>query len=342
MNEPGAPLTVALVSAETAEVPAAVREELAAHGIRLVCRRCADAAALAAVAGEAEVVWFSGSPPVICAENLPLLRRCRALLRTGSGLDNVPVAAADRRGILVVNTPDAIAGAVADHAIALLFAAARRLVANDRVVRRGAWDPDHVWPDSHFSGQVLGLAGFGRIARAVAGKLSGFEMTVLAWDPYVGEADFRAHHARPVGFEELLARSDFLSVHCPLNERTRHLFGAAAFALMKEGAVFVNTARGAVVDEAALAAGLRVGRPAAAGLDVFASEPPERDNPLLALENVVLTPHIAAFSDQFHQAFWAHSVRAILALAAGRLPDSCANPAAFKARAPRRGGGDDA
>lgn len=325
---------VALVSADPGEVPSAVSERLAGHGVSFVARRCGNAAELADTAGDADVVWFSGSPPVIRAENLPLLKRCRALLRTGSGVDSVPVAEADRRGILVVNTPGAIAETVADHAAALLFAASRRITAQDRAVRRGTWDPEYAWPRGYFSGRTLGVAGFGRIARALVRKLGGFEMKVLAWDPFVDPAEMARLRVTPADFGQLLEGSDFLSIHCPLTPETRGLFNAAAFRRVKPGVVLVNTARGAVIDEPALVEALRDGRVSAAGLDVLAEEPPAPDNPLLAMENVVVTPHLAAFSDRFREDFWEHSLRALIALAQSRLPESCVNPGAF-GRGPR-------
>ena len=148
--------------------------------------QCAGPAEVAEAAGDADVVWTMGGSRVITAEVLPLLRRCRVILRTGTGTDNIPVEAATRLGIVVANTPEATMHQVAEHAIGLLFAVIRRIAEQDRLVRRGIWDRYRAWPDWHLVGRTLGLVGFGRIARLVARKVSGLELKVIASDPVVG------------------------------------------------------------------------------------------------------------------------------------------------------------
>jgi phosphoglycerate dehydrogenase-like enzyme len=169
------------------------------------------------------------------------------------------------------------------------------------------------------------LVGFGRIARAVARKLSGFELTVLVYDPLVSAEMAAEHGGRVVALDELLARADVVSVHCPLTSQTRHLIDERALRRMKPTAVLLNTARGPVIDEGALARALTEGRIVAAGLDVLEQEPPDPSNLLLRLDNVVLTPHVAAYSDEYLENCWRLSVETVIALATGRWPPSSVN-----------------
>jgi lactate dehydrogenase-like 2-hydroxyacid dehydrogenase len=215
------------------------------------------------------------------------------------GFDNVDVGACTRRGIPVGNTPGALTETTADLAWALLMAAARRVAEGDRYVRAGRW---RTWGPrlllgSDVHGATLGIVGFGRIGQAVARRAAGFGMTVLYWSrhraPMALETSLGATY---VDLDELLARSDIVSLHVSLNDDTRHLIDAAALARMRPTAVLVNTARGPVVDQAALAAALRDGTIAAAALDVTDPEPIAPDDPLLSLDNCLVVPHIASAS----------------------------------------------
>jgi D-3-phosphoglycerate dehydrogenase / 2-oxoglutarate reductase len=290
---------VAMVSRDPGELPAWVEEGIAAAGITLLCRRCPDPESLVAFAGEADVLWFCGPNPCITPEALPRLPKCRAVFRSGSGLDSIPVAAAQALGIAVHNTPESIAESVAEHAVALLLALVRQVTVQDRRVRAGQWagsEPQQRW---HLSRRCLGLVGYGGIARRVERMLAGFDLRVLHHDPF---------SPRSTPLPDLLREADAVSLHCPLTRETRHLIGATELALMKPGALLVNTARGAVVDEAALVEALRANRIGGAALDVLEQEPPAPDNPLLALDNVILSPHIAAFSADFERNFWQASI----------------------------------
>jgi glyoxylate reductase len=215
------------------------------------------------------------------------------------GFDNVDVPACTRRGIQVGNTPGALTETTADLAWALLMAAGRRVAEGDRYVRAGRW---RTWGPqlllgSDVHGATLGVVGLGRIGQAVARRAAGFGMTVLYWSRTRAEPDMeRELGATFVELEELLERSDFVTLHVSLNGETRHLIDAAALARMKPSAVLVNTARGPVVDQAALAEALRDGTIAAAGLDVTDPEPIAPDDPLLELENCLVVPHIASAS----------------------------------------------
>jgi D-3-phosphoglycerate dehydrogenase len=270
-------------------------------------------------------VWVFGSHKCLYAENLDVIPRCGAILRTGSGTDNIPVTEATALGIVVANTPQAISDTVADHTIALLFAVVRQIVVQDRAVRAGIWDRHHAWPNFHFRGQTLGLWGFGHIAKLVARKMAGFEMNIISHDPFVPVEMMQTVNVQSVTLDDLLSRSDFLSIHIPLTHSTFHLIDAARMRQMKRTSILINTSRGSIVDEVALLEALKNGIIAAAGLDVLEEEPTRMDNPLLQLDNIVITPHIAAFSDQFPNNFWQYSVETIIDLAEGYLPRSYVN-----------------
>lgn len=317
---------VVMVAKDMPSTPDWVERRLEEQGIEFVEHACASADEVAAVAGDADVVWVLGGSGVVTAEVLPALRRCRAILRTGTGTENVPVDAATSLGIVVANTPEATMHQVAEHAVGLLFAVTRCIAVQDRLVRQGVWDRNRAWPGWHFVGQTLGLLGFGRIAQLVARKVSGLEMKVIACDPAIDAQAMAGLGALKLGMDEVLARSDFVSVHVPLSERTHHLIGERELRLMKPRAVLINTARGKLIDEQALFRALSDGTIAAAGLDVFEEEPPRKDHPLLGLDNVVVTPHIASYSDVFHEGFWSHSVKTLAELSQGRPPLWVVNP----------------
>ncbi len=317
---------VALIACDKSGVPEWVPGKLAESGIEFKTKRCKDEAEFLDFAGEADVVWTLGPNLVIKPQSLPKLKNCKAIMRSGSGVDGLPIEEATRLGIWISNTPEAIAECVADHAIALLFAVARQIPFYDGEVRKRVWNQAGTdclrW---HFSGQTFGLVGFGQIARYVAAKLAGFKMKFICHDPYVKEGIMEKAGVLPVGFDELLEKSDFISVHCPLTDTTRHLFNESALRKMKKSALLINTSRGAVIDENALVKALKEGRLAAAGLDVMEQEPPPKDHPLLSLPHVVITPHIAAFSDEFTQKFWECSVAAIKDFQQGRWQQHSVN-----------------
>jgi len=323
------PLRVVLAASDLA-LPDWVPAQLAESGIQFTCHLCDDPAQVPVVCAEADVVWVMGGAKVVRAEALGSLPHCRVLLRTGTGTDNMPVAEATRRGIYVANTPEATTHTVAEHAIGLLFSVTRQIVAQDRLMRQGIWDRDRAWPNWSFQGRVLGLVGFGRIAQQVAAKTRGLELRVLAFDPGVDAATMQDRQVEKVDLDELLERTDYLSIHAPLTDSTRHMIGEPQLRRMKRSAVLVNTSRGPLVEETALYRALREGWIAAAGLDVFEQEPLPLDHPLLSLPNLVATPHIASYSDEFAYNFWSHSVRTLQAVAREGKPIWIVNPAAVK------------
>ena len=214
------------------------------------------------------------------------------------GYDNIDVPEATRRGIAVGNTPGVLTEATADHTFALLMAAARRVTEGDRQVRAGGW---RTWEPmgllgADIHGATLGLVGFGRIGQAMARRAAGFGMRVLYHDPQYEGKQSAPDTAAATSLEKVLAESDFISIHVPLTDQTRRMFNQTAFDQMKAGAILINTSRGGVVDQDALYAALKSGRLAGAGMDVTEPEPLPMDSPLLTLENLVITPHIASAS----------------------------------------------
>src|SRR5215472_14176188 len=247
------------------------------------------------------------------------------------GFNNIDVAAATRRGVVITNTPDVLTDSTADYAWALLMTAARRVVEADRYVREGRWkkwDFDLLWgADVH--GKTLGIVGFGRIGRAVARRARGFAMRVLYQDAVAADPSTeRDLGAQRVDLATLLRESDFVTLHTPLTADTRHLIDAAALRAMKKTAVLVNASRGPVVDEAALAQALGEGWIAGAGLDVFEQEP-EIHPGLLRLPNVVLSPHLGSASLDTRRKMCALAVENCLAVLEGRTPPTPVNPEAL-------------
>ena len=308
------------------DIPAWVFQELSHHNIQLNARKCQSAADFWETASDAEIIWMAGANRFITPEVLPRLAQCGAILRTGSGVNDIPVDAATQQGIIIATTPDAIAESVAEHTVALLLASVRRIPEQDRGTRSKIWNEGTFRPMHHLKGSTLGLISFGRIARRVAEMLSGFHLEILAYDPLLPDEFIQKYNVEPCSLKVLLQRSDFVSIHCPLNDKTRHLISEKELHLMKPNAILLNTARGAIIDEKALIKVLQQGDIAAAALDVLEEEPPQQDNPLLKMDNVILTPHIAAFSDQFEENYWKYSIETIIDLSRKRWPPSVVNP----------------
>jgi D-3-phosphoglycerate dehydrogenase / 2-oxoglutarate reductase len=229
-------------------------------------------------------------------ELLRQLTRCKAIGRFGLGVDNIDIPAAAALGISVTYVPDYCMQEVSDHAMALLLATARKVPLSNKLVQSGRWEVPPIVPIHRLSGRVLGLVGFGNIPRALAPKARAFGLRVVTHDPYVSPDVLSAAGVAGVSFDRLLEMSDFVSIHAPLMPATRGLFNADVFHKMKKGAVLINTARGPLVDEAALIAALDTGQLGGAALDVVTTEPLTKDSKLLGRDNVILTPHTAFYS----------------------------------------------
>lgn len=302
---------------------------IAAAGGVLRSVACRDEAERIATARDAYVLVVSHAQI-----GEPLFAACPGLVgmvRTGIGLDTVDIPAATRHGVCVAHVPDFCYDEVADTAMTLLLAVARRVRLADQHVRGGSWTPSALLPMRRLRGQTFGLVALGHIARMVAERARGFGFQLIAFDPYVDAPTMAKLGVEKVhSLEALLARSDVVSLHTPLTKETQGLIGRAQFAAMKPGAILVNTSRGKVVDEEALIEALRSGRLAGAGLDVLWAEPPAKDNPLFQMENVVLTPHYASTTTEAIQDL-AHKVsRQIVQYLRGEWPTYLANRAVME------------
>ena len=272
------------------------RQIIEGAGFELAARTASTPEEIIDAARDAEVVIAQYCN--IDAEIISHLECCKAIVKYGIGINNIDSDAASQRGIYVCNVPDYGIDEVSNHAIALLFALNKKLPTITAALKDGDWGYSSIVPLRRLAGSTLGLAGFGRIPQAVARKMAGFGVRVLAYDPYCS-ADFMAERgAAKVDFETLCRESDNISIHCPYTPETHHMFNESIFTIMKPSAFLINPARGPIIDEAALIAALEKGQIAGAGLDVFENEPVSEDSPLLRLPNVIATPHCAWYSEQ--------------------------------------------
>ncbi|HWG85850.1 MAG TPA: C-terminal binding protein [Deinococcales bacterium] len=297
------------------------RAVLARAGLELTPTQCRSEDDVLAACADAEGLLNQYAP--LTRRVLEGLRHLKVVTRYGVGYDTVDVQAATELGIAVCNVPDYGVEEVSDHAIALILGLARGIARHDRAIRSGAWDFSLARPLRRTRGKTLGVLGYGRIGRATARKGAGLGWQVIACDP--------AQAAGPepvelVGFEELLERADYLSIHLPLTQQTRGLIDAAALARLKPGAILVNTARGGIVDTEALTQALLGGRLAGAGLDVLDREPIAPGSPLLELENCILTPHAAWYSEDAFVELKTKAAEEVASVLTGRTPRYCLNP----------------
>jgi D-3-phosphoglycerate dehydrogenase len=265
----------------------------------------------------------------ITEEMIRQMTRCRVISRFGIGVDNVDIPAATRAGIVVTRVPDYCIDEVSDHAMAMLLAVVRKIPLANARTQSGAWEMPVVVPIHRLRGSVLGLVGFGRIPQLVAPKAKAFGIQVIAFDPYLPETVFQREGVRRVEFDELLKVSDYISIHTPLMPETQHLFNADAFSRMKPTAYLVNTARGPIVDEAALANALDRKQLAGAALDVMEKEPPS-GSPLLGRNNVILTPHTSFYSEESLVELQTKAAEEVVRVLTGQKPVNPVNPEALE------------
>ena len=264
-------------------------------GAELIAAQCKTPEDVIAAGRDMDALLVTWAP--ITAAVSTALTRCKVIVRCGIGVDNVDLAAAKARGIPVCNVPDYGVREVAEHALALALALVRQLPQIDHRLRGGTWKltPDRPMPALHAS--TFATAGFGRIARTAHEMMRAFGCQRIAFDPYVDAAAMAAAGVEKVELDALFARADILSLHLPLTPETKHLVNAARLARMKKTAILVNTARGPLVDTVALAAALKAGTIASAGVDVYEKEPIEKDHPLFGAPNALLTSHVAWYSE---------------------------------------------
>ena len=278
------------------------------------------------VAHDADVIAVQSVRPLLTRKAMPQLERCRCMIRAGAGFDSIDYKAATEYGIMVCNTPTYCTDDVADHAIALMLGCVRHLARLDAAMRQGRYARELARPTRRVAGSTLGIIGLGRIGRTVARRVRGWDMTILAYDPYLTEAQASQVGAQLVDLDELLSRADFITIHCPRTDETDHLLSWDEFAKAKPGLVLVNSARGPIVHEEALVAALEDGRVWAAGLDVTEQEPLDPGSKLLQLDNVILTPHIAANSPEARRDLYRLVCEISADVVRGKVPEFVVNP----------------
>ncbi len=260
------------------------------------------------------------------AQAIQCMERCRVISRYGVGVDNVDLAAAAAKGIPVLNVPDYCFEEVSDQAMALFLACVRKTARRDRDVRKGIWDANASDPVHRIAGNTFGIIGYGNIPRVLHRKLKGFNLgRILIYDPYVPPAIIREQGGEAVDLETLVSESDYISVHAPLTPKTRHLIGEREFGLMKKSAIFINTARGPVVNQDALIHALEHERINSAGLDVYEKEPLEPESPLRRLENVVLADHAGWYSEESQLELQTKAALNIVRVLQGSMPSNIVN-----------------
>ena len=299
------------------------QEVLSPLNVELVKHPCRNEDQLIA-AGKDAVALIIGNVP-ITSRVLSHLPRCLAIVKPAVGVDNIDLDAATAAGICVANVPDYGTDEVATHAMALLLNALRYVDAVAADVRAGRWQPKPPYPIQRSSGRTLGIVGFGRIGRSVARKAAGFGWRLLAWDPYLDDEEMRSRGVDPVDFETLLAQSDFVTLHLPLTEETEGLIDAGVLAKMKPTAFLVNTARGPIVDSAALHQAVESGQIAGAALDVVDAEPPQPDHPLYRTDRILVTAHVAWYSEQAFDDVRVKAVQEVAHVLQGELPRNLLN-----------------
>lgn len=273
------------------------KKVLESIGAKVVIADCRTEDEVIAACKDADGILLNLAP--MTEKVIDKLGKCKIISRYGVGYDNVDVNACTKKGIYVTNVPDYCAEEVSDQALALLMGCVRKIARRDAQVRSGKWNIGASDPIYRMAGKVFTFLGFGMIARCLYRKIKGLGFSkILVYDPYLDEAAIKQYGACKVGWEEALKEADYISIHIPLNDKTRGAINKEAFALMKSTAILVNTSRGPVIDETALIEALKSGKINSAGLDVHNKEPLEMDNPLMKLENCILTDHVGWYSEE--------------------------------------------
>jgi D-3-phosphoglycerate dehydrogenase len=306
------------------------REVLSKIGAELHLAETPKPEAILRVAADADALLVTYAK--ITAEMIRQMKRCRVISRFGIGVDNVDVTAATAAGIVVTRVPDYCIDEVSDHTMALLLALVRKIPFANSLVQKGRWEMPAVVPIHRLRGTVLGLVGFGRIPQLVAPKAQSFGMKVVAYDPLLGREVMERAGVEKVEFGALVRIADFISIHSPLVAATNHLFNAEVFRQMKPKAYLVNTARGPIVDEAALAKALDAGQIAGAALDVLSQEPPA-GSPLFGRDNVILTPHTSFYSVESLVELQVKAAEEVVRVINGKKPRNAVNTEVLKKKA---------
>ncbi len=266
----------------------------------------------------------------ITRDILDSMEKCELILTLSVGYDCVDLKAATMKKIPVCNTPSYCTDEVANHAMTLILSLARKIQLIIPNTRNASWEYKYTKPIFNYRDKTFGIIGLGKIGRAIVPKAKGFGMLVIAYDPYVDDDIFVLTGVqRKYELDDLLREADYITIHAPLTSETRHMIDAHAFGVMKENAIVVNTARGAIIDQDALCAALREGIIAGAGIDVLEKEPPDKNNPLLSLENAIVTPHIAWYSEESFRKDTEQGMDELIRVLTGYRPRHIVNPEIF-------------
>lgn len=272
------------------------RRVLEPIGAELIIGQCKTEDEVTALAHDADATLNQYAP--MTAKVMSTLRRCKVIVRYGIGVNNLDVPAATKAGIVICNVPFYGLEEVSDHTVALILSCIRRIPFMSEKAKKGEWDFKLGIPIYRIHGSTLGLMGFGNVPRRVVLKMQAWKLRILAHDPFVPDEIFKSHGVIKSSFEEVVRESDIVSVHVPLTPATQDLFSMEALRKMKKKAFLINTSRGGIVNEPHLCQALKEGTLAGAALDVMTKEPPDRDDPLLQLPNIIITPHLAFYSEQ--------------------------------------------
>lgn len=295
------------------------RRELEKIGAELTLAQCKSEEDVLSLVRDADGVLNCYAR--IPARVIDAMTRCRVIARYGIGVDNVDLAAATRKGIVVTNVPDYCVDEVSDHALTLLLALERKVVALDATVKAGSWKYLQHRPIFRLRGRTLGAVGFGKIARRLAEKARALGLEIQAYDPYLDARHLEEMGVRGVTLDDLASTSDYISVHCPLTPETRNMFSERLIGRMKSTAYLINTSRGGIVDEGALYRAVKDGRIAGAALDVLAAESNPVTTPLAELDRVILTPHSAYYSEEAVAEQQLKAVTQVVKVLSGMTPD---------------------
>lgn len=272
---------------------------------------------------DAEVII--NATTVITEEIIAAAKACQVIIHSGIGVDSINVTAATKYGIIVANVIGYCNDEVSDHALALLLSANRKIIQGYNQVKRGSWNWQNFVPMHRLRGKILGVVGFGKIGQSLANKVKAIGLKCIIYDPMVPEKVVTNAGVESVSLDELCSRADFISIHCPLTENTRGLFGEKELHLMKPGTYIINTARGAIIDESSLIKALKDEWIAGAALDVSEKEPPDSNNPLFQLDNVIMTPHTAFYSEESLEVLREETCDAAIRVLNGHWPKSVVN-----------------
>lgn len=312
---------VVMIANDNHPIPDWVCAKFAQADIDYSYRQCFSREDLQNYAADADVLWLQSSRNgLITEENMDIFKRAGAVIKCGSGTDNIDHAACTKRGIIVAHTPEDATDSTSDHQIAMLFAVVRQIARQDHLIRCGKWNVQAALPLGNFTHQDLGLLGFGRIAKATIAKLSGFQMNIRVYDPFVDADSITAAGCKKVELEELLRESRYVMVACPLTDRTAGLIGEAELRMMRPEAVIVNVARAGIIEERSLIKALRQKWISAAAIDVLKKHPLETGDEWLELDNVIFTPHAGGYAYDYPDSIFRTPVEVIIEMSKMHLP----------------------